>query len=517
MSLEAIKNAELVEEVWPDVEPLPSGLPAVQPFPLMILPDPMRDWIGDITERTKCAPDYPAVAGMVALASLVGKQVGIRPKKKDNWLVVPNLWGALIGRPSTMKTPSISEAAANPLKHLRYSATEANKGAAKSFETDKILFDAQLAGSKALLKKEAAKPKPDRIEMERLTRSIQQQTGEDEKPPQARRYVVNDSTPEALADLLESNPFGLLVLRDELAGWLQSMDKQGHETARAFYLEAWNGSGSFEIDRVTEGRSTYVEACCISVLGGIQAGKLASYIQSAQAGGAGDDGFMQRFQLAVYPDKQKWHLIDRYPNKEARQAYWDVFERLNNIDLAAIGAQQDEYEPIPFLRFADDAQELFYSWLNGLQTELGSDDLPEVLEAHFAKYRSLVPSLALIIHLAEGRTGAVSYEATEKAVEWAKYLRSHAQRIFAPVTAVTAHTARRLAKKILDGALPDDFTLRDTYRSGWAGLSDKTANISALEMLVELGGIVEETHQTGGRPLTSYRLNPKAKTAWGDV
>jgi hypothetical protein len=48
-----------------------------------------------------------------------------------------------------------------------------------------------------------------------------------EKPaePQAVRYVVSDTTVEALSPLLLANPRGLLLARDELAGWLGSFDK----------------------------------------------------------------------------------------------------------------------------------------------------------------------------------------------------------------------------------------------------------------------------------------------------
>ena len=44
-----------------------------------------------------------------------------------------------------------------------------------------------------------------------------------------RRYVVNDSTVEALADLLVENPWGLLVYRDEVHGLLCSMDRQNRK------------------------------------------------------------------------------------------------------------------------------------------------------------------------------------------------------------------------------------------------------------------------------------------------
>jgi hypothetical protein len=64
------------------------------------LPAAFRPWVSDVAERTQCPVDFPAVAAVVLLATVVGRQVSIRPKAHDDWTVVPNLWGAVIGRPS---------------------------------------------------------------------------------------------------------------------------------------------------------------------------------------------------------------------------------------------------------------------------------------------------------------------------------------------------------------------------------------------------------------------------------
>ena len=53
---------------------------------------------------------------LVAMAAVVGCRLGIRPKKRDDWLVVPNLWGCVVGRPSLKKTPATKGAE----KELRY-------------------------------------------------------------------------------------------------------------------------------------------------------------------------------------------------------------------------------------------------------------------------------------------------------------------------------------------------------------------------------------------------------------
>ncbi|WP_244427337.1 DUF3987 domain-containing protein [Bartonella rattimassiliensis] len=58
--------------------------------------------------------DFIAVSALCASAAVIGNGVRIAPKQHDDWIVVPNLWGALIGQSSTMKSPTM-QAALKPL------------------------------------------------------------------------------------------------------------------------------------------------------------------------------------------------------------------------------------------------------------------------------------------------------------------------------------------------------------------------------------------------------------------
>jgi hypothetical protein len=97
------------EEVWEEPAPMPEGLPAVAAFDTMMLPDPLRPWIEDICERMQIPPDFLAAGAVVVISSLVGRKFGIHPKRWDDWVVVPNVWGALVARPAMLKTPALTE------------------------------------------------------------------------------------------------------------------------------------------------------------------------------------------------------------------------------------------------------------------------------------------------------------------------------------------------------------------------------------------------------------------------
>ena len=226
--------------------------------------------------------------------------------------------------------------------------------------------------------------------------------------PAARRYIVNDATYEALGVILADNPIGTLAFRDELVSLLKTLDKEENAAARGFFLSAWNGTGGYSFDRITRGK-TYIEAACLSLLGSTQPGRLAEYMSRATAGGAGDDGMIQRFSLLVWPDQSlEWKEADRYPNSVARETAWRVFERLDELTAEAAGAQTDQFETIPFLRFEGGALGIFREWRGNLERQLRSDDLSPALESHLAKYRTLVPAVALINHLADGGVGEIS-------------------------------------------------------------------------------------------------------------
>lgn len=493
---------------WPEPQPLPNGLPPVLPFDYAMLPISCDAFVNDVAERMQCPPDFPAVALMVALATVVGKKIGIRPKRNDDWLVVPNLWGGVVGRPGIMKTPAVRQ----PFKfclRLQIEAKKRFEQEMREYEERSLIAEAKKKEQKRAIEA-AVKKKQDPLEAARAFGEI-----EEPEPPTPRRYIVNDSTVEKLGELLNENPNGLGVFRDELIGLLRQLDKEGQESARAFYLESWDGGGTFIYDRI--GRGTIpIDSCMLSIFGGIQPGRLFGYLGDAIKGGAGDDGMLQRFQLTVYPDVEKeWRNIDRWPDTHAKQCAWEVFQKLDALDPAAVGAQREDGDDgVPFLHFDHDAQNLFDDWRAKLEQIVRSGDEHPVVESHLAKYRSLVPSLALLIHLAEGGVGPVTAKPTQKALAWVRYLESHARRIFSIVTDPTTAAAKALAQRITKGDVRDGFALWNVYRNGWAGL-DKAAAELAAELLIELGWLKQAEVETAGRRKTIYRVNPKilSKTA----
>jgi putative DNA primase/helicase len=490
---------------WPDPEPLPNEISPVMEFDSDFLPVAFRAWVNDIAERIQCPVDFPAAASMVALAAVVGRRIGIRPKRQDDWTVVPNLWGGLVGRPGIMKTPALQESI-KPIKRLEIKAKEDHEAAVIAFNKLRLVGEQQEKIQKEKIKK--AIKDGAQADAKAMAEKL---VGEDVPKPVRRRYMTNDCTTEKLGEILNENENGVLVVRDELVGFFRSHEKDGRECDRAFYLECWNGDGRFTYDRI--GRGTIdIKAAIVSILGGIQPGPLSEYLRGALSNGLGDDGLIQRFQLLVWPDiPRDWRNVDRWPNRSAKETAYSAFVRLDALDPAEIGACVDDkdHDAIPFLRFSDDAQVEFDRWRADLECKLRSDDEHPAIESHLAKYRSLVPSLSLLVHLVDGHYGPVCLGCLQRALAWGKYLESHARRVYSVAVDPAVSSAKSLAGHLRRGDLKDGFTLRDIYRHCWTGLTTSEDASRAVGLLIDLGWLKEVSERTGGAPKTTYSINRK--------
>lgn len=487
---------------WSEITPLNTELPPVDAFSYGLLPDGIADWVADIVARMQCPPDFVAVTVMVALASLIGRKVVIYPKKNDDWQVTCNLWGALIGRPSSKKTPAMTEGL-KPLKRLAIAAREVHQMAEKEHKIDQV-FSKQNAVILEGDVKKALKSK-DKTKIDAARNDWELQISDDQESPTEQRYIVNDPTVEKLGELLNQNPNGLLFERDELTGWLKGLDREDRANDRAFYLEAFNGAGNYTYDRIGRG-TVHIENMTLSLIGCIQPSRLGPYIYQAINGGDGDDGLIQRLQLAVYPDDCKeWRNVDRWPNEAAKDKAFSIFQQINDAEPMT----DDEGNP-QAVRFTQDAQQIFNEWREALERKTREPGIHPAIESHFVKYSSLMPSLALIINEVEqGHYQSVTAQSVRKAAAWCEYLESHALRIYGGAIDPAAQGAKTILSRREN--LPTVFKVRDIQRKGWTGLSTNEHVKDAVKELVECGYIraMNEKNPTGGRPLScSHEWNP---------
>lgn len=477
--------------------PLPELFSDIEPLTENMLPDTIRDYIFDIAERQQCPVDFVAVSALCGLSALLGRKALIYPKQNDNWLVTPNLWGLLIGRPSTMKSPAM-KAALEPLHNIEDELARLYKNA-----IDKYSFDKEYSEVSRVTRFKAAKDLIKRGKDEDAKEVIRNALF-NEDYPKRKRIIINDTSVEKLGEILNENPNGVIHIRDEFSGWISKISKEEYQQDRSFYIECFDGNGKYTYDRIGRGH-LHIENLTLSLLGGIQPSRIKPVIKDAVSG-TGNDGLIQRLQLAVWPlDIKSWRWIDKSPNLEAYNRYKTIFQKFFNLSS----------KPQLYFRFLVEAQKIYAEWMINNHGSASSDTHP-ALESHFLKMPKTIASLALIFEILIKLSNddmnqlnevhcIVDTTAVNLAIRWAQYLKSHAYRVYGGILNPNLEGAHIILARF--DKLEDSFTLRDIQRKNWIGLNDNLLIQDSLNYLVDYGYLISTnipTTDNGGRPTTHY-------------
>ena len=117
-------------------------------------------------------------------------------------------------------------------------------------------------------------------------------------------------TIERVATLLATAaPKGLLIVRDELAGWITGMNAY-NDAGRAFWIEAFGGR-PYRVERQKHPEPIIVPRLAVSVFGGVQPDRLGPLMREA------DDGLLARI-LWAWPDPIPFRLRAARPIRHGR-------------------------------------------------------------------------------------------------------------------------------------------------------------------------------------------------------
>lgn len=442
--------------------PLPQPPAAGRLFSKHLLPPVLHDFCADIAERTGAPPDFPGTALLVALGSVVGRGLGIHALGGDSRVVIPNLWGALLTeRATSMFTGAVGEALA-PLGLLS----------------------------------DRARKECDRWE-----------GGPGAGPPRKRRYRTGTASVPTLVGLMNDNPRGVLLVRDDLVGWMRSLSRPRREGELHFYLSCWSGTEPGSDFDTPSGESVFCKSPCLSMLGWA---RTAAFRNLLAGGGPGP--VLSRFQLTVCGDGSGGNPSpERNPDRAARQAVERLFEYLDPIGRAAA----PEGRPAPALEFDGDARHLYEEWRRTNRTKLDAQPGPG-MEACLSALTETMPALALIFHLVQhadgvGDMGPVGEDEVRRAILWCDHLETHARHLHGVRSAPELTAAHRLLNHLVRGELASPFKLRDVYRRHWSGLANKNVAQAALQQLEHHGYLVSQplpTTKKGGKPTRLFYLNP---------
>lgn len=474
------------------------AIPTFTPFPADVLPEPVRAFVTDAAKAIGCDASYIALPLLSALAAAIGNTHRIELKR--GWTEPAILWTAIVGESGTLKTPAF-KLAMKPTRKTQATAFKEHAAELVQWKNQSLRYEVELGN----WKRQSAKGHGDIGD-----------PPEEPTRPVATRYIVSDTTTEALAPILLANPRGVLLARDELAGWLGSFDryaKAGKAGAdSAHWLSMHNGE-AMTIDRKTGIPPTiHVPSASVSITGGIQPGILARALGQEHH----ESGMAARMLFAMPPRKGKqWTEADVDVDTEAAVAA--VFERLFGLTMEVDPDSADPLSPDErprLLRLSDDGKAAWVRFYNEHVTE--QEELSGDLAAAWSKLEGYAARLALVVHLTRCAAGDASLrnpalvdEASVAAgVVLVRWFANEARRVYAILSeSDDDRETRRLVEWIeRKGGM---VTVRDLTHGMRTYRGDADGAEAALTALVEaaIGRWEPNTHGAkGGRPAQRFRL-----------
>jgi DNA polymerase I-like protein with 3'-5' exonuclease and polymerase domains len=337
-------------------------------FPVEALPEPIRSFVIQAAASIGCDPVYVALPALSVAASQIGNSRAIRVKR--DWYEPSVVWSGIVGYSGTLKSPAF-RAAVGPLYRLQRTLIRKFKSDFQEYQKEKDAYDAR----KAQAKKDK---KPfDEEEPEKAT---------------IARVVTGDVTIEKLAQLLEDNPKGLLVARDELGGWLTSFQRYKGKSGGSDlqnWLELYQ-AGTIQYDRKTGDRPVvFVQHAAVSVAGGIQPGVLARVLTPEYM----DAGLGARILMAMPPRRRKdWTEAEIDPL--VKDAYEAMLAQLRELQLDK--GEDGEKEPFA-VKMTPEAKavwvDFYRDWARVQESVEGE------LAAAYSKLEGAAARLALLYHV----------------------------------------------------------------------------------------------------------------------
>ena len=467
--------------------PRPPALPLAD-----VLTPTLARWVTAAAESKSAPADYVFGSLLTVAASSIGNARWASPW--HGWQEPPVLWVACIGLPSSGKSPGI-DAALDPLRDAEAVMRDAAQADREAWEADAEVARAAEAIWKdsiraALKAGEECPPKPVHCDV-------------GDEPP-LPRLAVSDATIERLGVVLARQPKGMLLARDELAGWLESMTRYSGGSDRPFWLESYGGR-RFTVERMGRDPVT-IPRLSVWVLGGIQPDRLKSLLFKSD-----DDGLLARF-LPLWPDPAPLRRPRSIPDAA-------LMDRVVNRLLALEMPPDDNGNPRPWVvPFTDRARDLMDDFRQACRDwEESADGL---LLSFIGKLPGTATRLALVLaYLDWASTPDAAHEPREidadhfgRAAHLVEsYLLPMARRAYADAgLPKPERAALRLVAVIRENGWRR-FSSRDVLRLERTGLGTAVELNPALALLEDgevIRAVEPEANPQGGRPPRQYLVNP---------
>jgi hypothetical protein len=442
------------------------------------------EWIQQAA-HAKGAPAPYVVSGLLAsIASCIGNKFLIQAH--SGWKEPIALWIANVGEPSSNKSPGL-DAAINGFEPIKKMISQAYEKELKIWKLQNETAKAYESKWKKDALKKPSTPKPDEAIPDRQ--------------PHYRRVVLQDVTIEKVADVLSGQPTSLLLLRDELAGYLLNMGRYSNGSDREFLLESYGGR-SYTVDRKSLSNPQNIDHLLTSLCGNIQPEKLRDVLLEAV-----DDGLTARM-LFFYPEPVKPSITS--PSYDSN-AIEKALRKLDNLK-PHIDPLSNQASP-KLLSLSRGAFDKFNEFR--IRNHSFSQDLIGGLASHVGKYPGLCLRIAAVFTFADWAFSSpteepteISDEAIQRSILFIEEVAfKHAERIYLTSDPDTDR-ATKIAQWILYTSL-SAFSARDVYRAKIAGINKQVQTKAPLKLLMEAGWLSPVRGKKGS---VIFQVNPSLGT-----
>lgn len=262
--------------------------------------------------------------------------------------------------------------------------------------------------------KKPIKEKDDQTYMEykNLIQEFEEIEHNNGKKPKYAKFILENFTPEKLAEALQFNEKGILIFGDELMRWINSFDQFKKGGDQQMYLELFNGY-ELTVDRVTK-EPIRVEETNVNVLGGMQPEKIKRFAGNDRC----EDGFLDRF-LFVFPEKFE---PNKFTGEDIREECEENYKRIIQNLLES---------PKQTIKASTSDIEIYKQWQHRKVEEHFNDNVERGIQAKMETY---VWRLALVIEMMEQAvTGnfqpTLANESLKKAIRLVEYFRFNALKV----------------------------------------------------------------------------------------
>lgn len=460
-------------------------------------------WISKAAAAAACPVDYVVAPLLAAASTIIGNARWAQAT--EGWVEPPHLWCASVGDSGQGKSPGADIFYRHLLPPIERRMEADFAGQLEEFRRQKEFAEVRKSAWRALAReaeKSGQQPPPLPDFQEYLA-------------PVSPRLVSNDATIERVAELLAcAAPKGLLMVRDELAGWFKGMNSY-NSGSRPFWIEAYGGR-PYKVDRISRPESIAIPRLVVGWHGGIQPARLAEVMSGP------DDGLLSRW-CWFWPDPIRFKLGTVAPDVSFAAA---AFERLGLLEMRE-GLLAPEPLHVPIAGSALPRFEAFGIKMQECQEEAGG-----LLISALGKARGMALRLSLVLEhlwwsanpglqtsptvITEPPRG-ISEAACEAAIAFVEgYVLPMAERVYGDAAqSPESRNATTLARWIRKEC-PREVHIRHLQREvRLPGLASADAIRKACDALVEARWLTPPLPSGGsGRNRVAYRVRPELLNAF---